>query len=526
MKLIIEACGGNYLHWQVLHQLARKQTRAGVNAWMYGGLGRTKTRSGTTILFYIFLAAMSINTYSSLTTGLFDRIELYPVTSTFITFQITTLFVIFTVSQVFGDLFISSDDYNNLCFRPVDNRTYFLSKLTAISIQLYLVTAIMTIPPTIALLVELQIIECIGYIASNFLLQTCVAVLALTGFMHIANKAVSKGKDPRLGLIGGLIAFSMMIPTFWYYLLPKIRHMEFPTDVPLWADLINPFSWYASVPAILQGSVSPSTVVGTVMTVVATVLVYVYLVRYSGLDLLVKVQVDHDDVSKSMEFARPTRGLERALSLIPSAALRDHPMWILFFAHLRGNKKFRKSLLGLIFVAGFIVGYPLVVSLIFRDSDFSQTAVATSIGLLYTVVTVICLLMTKAFLLSSEFRASWVLFTAPIDLMGLWSFSDRLVRHFMAIPYVALLFIVSCIFQFTESWIESLKQIFVFGLVLDIVLKAKSGIEVSVPFSQGPEVMGKFIGQFVTVAFAMVFGNVCVALIPFCTVRIDFFLVL
>ncbi len=484
-------------------------------------MGRTRKRPGTTILFYVFMVAMALNVYF-LTTGLLQGIVLFPLTSTFITFQITSLFNIYTISQVFGELFISSDDYNNLSFRPMDNRTYFLSKLTSIATQLYIVTAIMTIPPTIALLIDIRILECIGYIISNFLLQTCVAVLALIGFMHIAKIAIAKGRDPSIGLIGGIVVFAMIAPTFWYYLFPKMRFLEFPTDIPVWADIVNPFSWYASVPAILDGSVSVSTVLGTGMAVIATTLVYVYLLRYSGLELLVRVQSDHDDPSKHMDYTKSTKLFDGALSILPAGTVRNHPMWILFFAHLRGNKKFRKVAMGLILVVVLVVAFPLITSAVFGSPD-SEAAMARDRDMLYLLLAIFCLLMTKAFLLSSEFRASWVLFTAPIDLAVLWSFSDRLMRYCVAVPYLMLMFIVFCVFQLTESWFESLKQVIVFGLVLDLALKVKSGIEVNVPFSQGPEVMGKIFGQMAVVFVAVILANVCGAVIPLCTDRIEVF---
>ena len=150
MKHVIRILGGNYEHWRVLHLLAKKQIRAGISAWATTGMGRTRNKKGTTVFFYVFLSAMSVNSYN-LATDFFAPIELHPTTSTWITFQFTSLLCLALLINTYRELFVSNDDYNNLCFRPVDSKSYFLSKLSAISVQVFVVTAVMTIPATIAL---------------------------------------------------------------------------------------------------------------------------------------------------------------------------------------------------------------------------------------------------------------------------------------------------------------------------------------------------------------------------------------
>ncbi len=513
MKFAIRALGGNYEHWRVLHSLARKQAATGVNAWMTRGMGRTRKRSGTTVFFYVVMALMSVNTYF-LTTGLMQGFELFPITSTLITCQITSMFVLVTISQVFNELFVSNDDYNNLSFRPIDSRTYFLSKLTAIIIHLYIVAAIMCIPPTLALLIDIKPIECFGYLASSFFLQTCVTLLALTGFMHIANRAIAKGKDPKIGIIGGVVAFGMMIPTFWFYFLPIINTMQFPTEVPIWAEIINPFAWYASIPAVFHGSISTSTVIGSLLAATATVVTYIYFMRYSKLDLLVSVQANRDEAATDSDYARPKKSMDWDLSRLPAAFLRNHPMWILFWSHLRANRKFRTTIFSLAFILVLLFVAPLYTIFVSAPDAGSFSG---SLRLPYMLLMACCLMMTKGLLLSSEYRASWALFTAPARLKDLHAFSDRLIRYFVAIPYVVVLFIVCCIYSLTSSWFDAFKQVVVFGLFLDLVLKVKGGIEVNVPFSQGPEALGKFLAQFATVFVSMFLASVCSFLIPLCT---------
>ncbi|MCY4142234.1 MAG: hypothetical protein OXG08_00915 [Gammaproteobacteria bacterium] len=516
MKYAIRALGGNYEHWRVLHSLARKQAATGVNAWMSRGMGRTRKRSGMTVLFYVFMALMAVNTYF-LTTGLMEGLKLFPTTSTLITYQVTSMFVLVTISQVFNELFVSNDDYNNLSFRPIDNRTYFLSKLTAIIVHLYVVAAIMCIPPTIALLIDIRPIECIGYIASNFLLQTGVTLLALTGFMHVASRALTKGKDPKVGIIGGVVAIAMMIPTFWFYFLPKMQTMQFPTEIPIWAEIINPFAWYASIPAVLQGSISMSTLIGSLLATTASVMTYIYFMKYSKLDLLVSVQANRDEAATDIDYARPKKLMDLNLLALPAAFLQNHPMWILFWAHLRANRKFRTTIFGLVFMLVFLLGAPLIAIFAGGANSLDTGFYSASMSLLYMVLMIYCLLMTKGLLLSSEYRASWALFTAPIQLKDLHSFSDRLIRYFVAIPYVVLLFVVCCIYGLTETWFDAFKQVLVFGLFLDLALKVKGGIEVNVPFSQGPEALGKFLTQFVIIFASMILANICSVLIPLCT---------
>ena len=125
MKHVIRVLGGNYEHWRVLHVLAKKQIGTGISAWTMRGFGRTRNKKGATVFFYVFLAVMSLNVYNLVTSGFFEPIDLDPTTSVWMTFQFTSLFILALLTNTFRELFISNDDYNNLCFRPVDSKSYF-----------------------------------------------------------------------------------------------------------------------------------------------------------------------------------------------------------------------------------------------------------------------------------------------------------------------------------------------------------------------------------------------------------------
>lgn len=524
MKYVIRLLGGNFEHWRVLHALARRQIRAGISAWATRGVGRLRNKRGATVFFYIFLVAMGVNTNALVSSSLFAPIELGLITSTWITYQVTSLFCLFLLTTTFRELFVSNDDYNNLCFRPVDSKSYFLSKLSAMLLQVFIITGIMTLPVTMANLSTYQFVGVLTFVLSNFLLQITVATLALSLFVSLTNHSFSKGKTSKVSIVSYLLMYGMLIPTSIWYLLPKIRTGEFPTQYPVWAEMFNPFTWYASIPALASGSVSFWTILGTFLAVTTSIFVYVYLQRYANLELSIKVQQNYDSVTTSEDFERPQRALASILSFESSPRRQSAPMWLLFRAHLRANKKFRGTALGVLVVPILLSVTPIILDLIGIGESASEAIQNGPPQMMYAFILMYCLLMTNLLLLSSEFRASWVLFTAPVRLKDLCAFSDRLVRYYLCIPYVIILFAVILAYGMTSSVWDAFSQVLLFALVLNGVVMLKSGIQASVPFSQGPEIMGKFLGQFVVIFVCMLLASACGYLIPLCTETVQVFL--
>ena len=525
MKYVIRALGGNYEHWRVLHALARRQIRAGISAWATRGLGRSRHKKWALAFFYVGLSFMSLNIYNMAVSVPFAPLELSPTTSTWITFQLTSLFILFMLTTTFRELFVSNDDYNNLCFRPVDNKSYFLSKLSALMLHILIITAIMTVPAIMSLLSKSQYIGCLAFVLSNFAIQTTIATLSLSCFVSLTNRAFSRGKNSKVSIISYLTMYGMLVPTLFFYFLPKIQTLEFPTHYPQWEVLVNPFAWYASLPALVSGAVSLWTISGSSLAVTSSIVVYVYLVRFSNLELSVKVQQNYDLVATSEDYERPQRGLASVFSIPSIPRLQSEPMWLLFRAHLRANKKFRAVALGVLIVPVLLVVMPILGDLIGRAESVSDAIVHGPPAMMYVLVLMGSLLMTDALLLSSEFRASWVLFAAPVRLKDLCSFSDKLVRYYICIPYVVVLFVAILVHGMTSSVWDALAQVLLFALVLNAVVRLKGGIEANVPFSQGPEVMGKFLTQFFVIFVGMLLASLCGFLIPLCTETVTAFLV-
>ena len=383
----------------------------------------------------------------------------------------------------------------------------------------------MTIPATIALLLTQQFLGCLMFVLSNFALQITVATLALSLFVSLTNYAFSKGKTSKASIVAYVIMYGMLIPTIVLYFVPLMQKGEFPTHYPLWAEILNPFTWYASLPSIASGSVSLATILGTFLAVTLSILVYLYLVRYSNLELSVKVQQNYDGITTSEDFERPQRGLTPVLSFLSSKRVQSEPMWLLFRAHLRANKKFRGTVLGVLVVPILLIVVPIVFNLIGREEWASEAMKDGPPLMMYAFILMYCLLMTNMLLLSSEFRASWVLFTAPVRLKDLCSFSVRLIRYYVCLPYVVVLFAVILVYGMASSVWDAFSQVFLFALVLNAVVMLKSGIEANVPFSQGPEVMGKFLAQFVVMFVCMVLASLCGYLIPLSTETMQAFLI-
>lgn len=524
MRHIIRVLGGNYEHWRVLHALARRQMQVGINAWATRGMGRIRYKKGATIFFYIALSAMSLNTYNVVVSAPFEPIELHPTTSTWITFQITSLFSLLMLTSTFRELFVSNDDYNNLCFRPVNDKSYFLSKLSAMLMQILIITAIMMIPATISLLSTGQFLGWLTFAFSNFALQTTIVTIALSFFVSFTNYAFKRGKKSKVSIVSHLIMFGMFVPTFIWYFLPKLQTLEYPTHYPPWDVVVNPFAWYACLPTLASGAVSLWTILGTLLAVASSLLVYVYLQSYANLELSIKVQQNYDDVTTSEDYERPQRGLASTLSILSGPRFQSAPMWLLFRAHLRANKNFRSVVLGALIVPILLIVMPIFINLIVKDVPVSEAILNGPSSMMYLLILMGCLLMTNALLLSSEFRASWVLFAAPVRLRDLCLFSDRLVRYYVCLPYVLVLFAVMLVYGMASSVWEAFSQVFLFALVLNGVVKLKSGIEANVPFSQGPEVMGKFFVQLVVIFVCSLLGGLCAFLIPLCTGTVQAFL--
>lgn len=524
MRHIIRVLGGNYEHWRVLHALAKRQMQVGINAWATRGMGRIRFKKGATVFFYVFLSIMSLNTYNLAVNFPFSPLELHPTTSTWISFQITSLFCLAMLINTYRELFVSNDDYNNLGFRPVENKSYFLSKLSVILLQIFIITAVMTIPAIISLLSSGQFVGCLAFTLSNFVLQTTITTLALSLFVSLTNYAFKRGKKSKVTIVAYSTIFGMFVPTFFLYFLPKLQTFEWPTHYPPWEIVVNPFAWYASLPALASGEVSLWTILGTLLAVASSLLVYVYLVRYSNLELSIKVQQNYDGVTNSEDFERPRRGLASVLSLLSSKRLQSEPMWLLFRAHLRANKKFRGTALGVLVVPILLIVVPIIFDLIGREKWASEAIKDGPPIMMYVFILMYCLLMTNMLLLSSEFRASWVLFTAPVRLKDLCSFSVRLIRYYVCLPYVVVLFAVILVYGMALSIWDAFSQVFLFALVLNAVVMLKSGIEANVPFSQGPEVMGKFLAQFVVMFVCMLLASLCGYLIPVCTETVQAFL--
>lgn len=524
MKHVIRVLGGNYEHWRVLHALARRQMQIGINAWATRGMGRLRLKRGATIFFYVFLSVMSLNTYNLVVSAPFAPLDLHPTTSSWITFQITSLFCLVMLINTFRELFVSNDDYNNLCFRPIDNKSYFLSKFSAMLVQILIITAIMMIPATISLLSTGQFFGWLTFAFSNFALQTTIVSVALSLFVSLTNYAFKRGKNSKVTIVAYLIMFGMSVPTFVWYFLPKLQTLEYPTHYPLWEVVVNPFAWYACLPALASGAVSLWTIFGTLLAVASSTLVYVYLRRYSNLELSIKVQRNYDDVTTSEEYERPERGLLSVLSILSGSRFQSAPMWLLFRAHLRANKMFRGAALGVLIVPILLIVMPIFIDLIVKDESVSGASLHGPLSTMYLLIFMGCLLMTNAFLLSSEFRASWVLFAAPVRLRDLCLFSDRLVRYGVCLPYVVVLFAVILGYGMVSSVWDAFCQVFLFALVLNGAVMLKGGIEANVPFSQGPEVMGKFFEQLVVIVVCSLLGGLCAFLIPMCTGTMQTFL--
>ena len=458
--------------------------------------------------------------------GYFEPVQFFPLLSTTFTYQFICIFSLALMSQTFLELYISDDDYKNLAFRPVDQKSYFLAKLAATLRFVYVLTAIMILPVILSVVFTQKLIAGLMYVISIFSLQTCITILVIVLYIHMSQKAIRKGKNPKLILLTSLLGLVVLAPTFYFVIRSNDILGSSSFEVPIWIEIVNPFAWFASIPAVADGIITLHTGIGSIMAITCTTLLFVYVRKFLKLDLLTDVRSEKYGETSTSEYRLASNQTKKSRATT-RAGIFGHPLWILFFAHFRSDKQFRSTILSMVFFPVIFLVIPLFLGQ--TQLDYTDGLVeegfdvlkSTSLIVLYCGLFMLPMLISTTLWNSSQFQASWVLFTAPVRLRKLSGFVENFVRFYVFVPLLTMLLVALFVFGFEETVSDLLLHGLYLGLSFNLVLQLKLMSEAYVPFSQQSRVMSNFWKMFLWMFVASVLGIACAFLVPYLVRQAD-----
>jgi hypothetical protein len=465
---IVRAFGVDPMQWRALVITALRVDLRTAGAISLSRMGpSTGARSLSGFVASLVFMSLALMLFVAFAQDLFFSLTIY---FSFLIFSIGTSLLL-----EFQSIVLSPDDHRQLAYHPIDSRTFFAARLTAVFIYVGIMTASLGTLPALAtafapeggwhVALAVAIASVVAAVTTTFL-----AIAAYVLLLHYVSTARLSHALTYLQLSATFLVYGS------YFALPRLLGEGLNAGRIVRPDgwiLLLPGTWFASYAGIVSGNASPMHVALAALTLVMLAIGVSVTAGRVSLDYADRLALlTSSTASKPDEISRSVRrgwffrdGERRAIALIVRALFR-HDM------------KFRLGVLTIV---------PLTIVYMFAGGTNTLTDPFVSPPgdqpqFVYFAMLFFPTMLRQALSNSDAYRAAWILHATPAD-------SARLVlgmKDFVLLMFVApyLLFLSVLIGWGFERFDHLVVLIVTLGLLTHLLAMFEMWMNPQLPFSQ------------------------------------------
>jgi len=382
----------------------------------------------------------------------------------------------------YNSIIISPEDHALLAYLPVSSRTFFFAKLSNLLLYVLTFTVVIALPSVVTIWIMRGFLPALATACAAFLSSFSSALLVVLLYAVVLDRAASRNLQ---GLLSGLqvvlgIAVYGVFFTLSYLLDGDIFDM---LGSARWPYFLPP-GWFSSYVHLIRGNadgltwfLSALTVIwtGALTCLAAGKLSLSYSEKLGTLATRTQTVSGHRVGSGSAHVIRATGPFE-------SRVVRQ-----LIVSQFRNDSKFKMSVLAILpltffyFLVGTREG-PLVDPFVSSDLEMGRSV------LLYMLIFLFPMMLRTHVTHSDSYRASWVFYTSPIDLVEILIAEKNVLMRYFVLPFLGVLAAI-LLFQFEQPY-HVLLHLLVLGLLAHLFLQLAFMLAPDLPFSH-PNIKGQ-----------------------------------
>ncbi len=482
LQSLFEKIGADYRQWRALTKscIQRDMRESSMSAMLHHG--RTGGRSFLTMVFFYLL------------TGLIFIPIVLASNSLFISATLLTTYTMLMIGSLilveYHSVVISPGDYEVLGYHPINSRTFFLVKLTNLLFYVIIFTSVLALPAVITFLFVHGFDPFIGMAAflSVFLANVTVALWIVLFYTFILRK-ISADRLQHL-LTFCQIGLALFVYS-GFFILPRFLEEQAFLQMDLrntrWLIFL-PATWFSSFLSIAEGTAA------TIHWWLATLAVSVFAVALIA--SVGKLSLDYSAnlsqlVTTSVKTRVKKRGGRKSFMWF-SLCSEEQVVSKLIRSQFLNDNKFKMAVLGIL---------PLTIFYLFlgtQSGGLSDPFVDSNIelsrsGLLYLIIFLFPMMLRSYVTQSDSYHASWIFYTAPVDLPRLILAEKNFLMLYFVLPF---LIILGGVFgYYFDNILHVLLHLLVLGILSHFFLQFAFLYSPDLPFSQ-PNVKGQRSSNF------------------------------
>ena len=472
LRRLVEALGADHAQWRVLTRVMWKidlgKSGAAIN------MGRSTRNS----FFWTLVVYGLVGVFAAIVVSAVPGLLL----STTVALSMLGVTVCGIIVLDFHAVVVSPDDYAVLGHQPVSSRTYFIVKVTNVLVHTCIVGALVGGPSAIPFLFGHGL--AVGAAWAVAVAGTTVAsTVAMISVYAALLSRVSADRMSRALTYAQVMLVTMFAVGSLFY--GEVVEALSTADVPLWALLVFPPAWFASLLTLASGEWAGDAVVAAAAALASTAgLVYV-----AGHRLSLSYSERLGALLSARDAKRSSRWASAALVRRLSPEMRA--VATLMRAQFRHDMKFRLAMLA------FLPMTVIYVLMSLRSGPLPDPFIERGFGAselmpIHLVAVVMPLTLVDSFFRSDSYRAAWVFFVCPVDRGRMVIKVGDCVALFILLPYAALLGVVLSL-AFGDVW-HGMAHAAVLGLFARLAVQMRVAATPHLPFSRPPR-KGEFSGS-------------------------------
>lgn len=369
----------------------------------------------------------------------------------------------------FTGIVLSPGDYLQLAPRPIHARTFFVARLTSVSIFSVLLTAPLALPAAVGYLLKAEpsLTAALASLLAAGLAAVLVPLLVILLFLALIQVIPPDRLHRALGYVQFGLSFAFI--GAFFLLSQRARGLDV-----LWLDktpraYLNPATWFAAWIEIAEGRaitldwIAAAMPVGLLAVTAALVrgrLSLAYAERLATLTVARAGGTGHRPVPVPVLVFGPAH----------------HAVGLLASAQFRTDQKFRLGVLG-------ILPLTIIYLLAGVSEPEGPRLLAREPVLVYYAVLFFPVMLRQFLVYSESWRASWVFLAAPLPLDEVVvALKNTVVARFL-VPYLLLVMLLLG-WYYPRPFLEWLMHGVIIGLISHALLTADLWLNPSLPFSQ------------------------------------------
>lgn len=367
----------------------------------------------------------------------------------------------------FTGIVLSPDDHVQLAPRPIDARTFFVARLTSVSIFSALLTAPLALPAAVGYLLKTEPspIAALASLLAAALVAVLVPLLVILLFLALVQVIAPARLHRALGYVQFGLSF-VFIGAF-FLLSQRARSLDLLSLDKTPAAYLNPATWFAAWIEIAEHRAIALDWLAAV-TPIALLVVAAVLVRG-------RLSLAYAERLATLTVERGDRAGHRPVPVLVFGPAH-HAVGLLASAQFRTDQKFRLGVLG-------ILPLTIIYLLAGVSEPEGPRLLAREPVLVYYAVLFFPVMLRQFLVYSESWRASWVFLAAPLPLDEVVvALKNTVVARFL-VPYL-LLVMVLLGWSYPRPFLEWLMHGLIIGLISHGLLTADLLMNPSLPFSQ------------------------------------------